>query len=170
MALTDLTAAEVRERFSYEPDTGTFRHISPSAKHRGSKPIGSIAGCISRKNGGYWVLWINGRWYRAHRIAWLYMTGEWPIGILDHADCNRTNNKWANIRIASRSENSANSPQRKPNSSGYKGVFKVNNRFRAIIGVNRKIIHLGTYDNSQDAYKAYVAAAHKYFGEFARIE
>src|ERR1700752_3680858 len=101
MSLTDLTCEEVRERFSYDPETGIFRHASLDVRHRGHKEFGSIAGCVSRKNGGYWVLWINGRWYRAHRVAWLYMTGQWPIGILDHADGDRTNNKWANIRIAS---------------------------------------------------------------------
>jgi len=98
------------------------------------------------------------------------MTGEWPKGEIDHIDLDRANNKWENLREATHSENSANRRVRSDNILGLKGVAfdKTRGEYRAYIGVNGKRIHLGYSDCPAAAHMAYVVAANKAFGEFAR--
>jgi hypothetical protein len=116
---------------------------------------------------------VQGRHYSAHQLAWLYMTGRWGRPMIDHRDGNSMNNRWSNLRLATASQNNANR-RRSPHSlSGYKGVSLVPNsrrRWQAVIYKNRKRMYLGTFPTPQDAHAAYVAAARKRFGEFARTE
>ena len=88
---------------------------------------------------------------------------------VDHRDMDGLNCQKSNLRLCSHSENLRNQPRRKNNLSGFKGVYPDNNRgrWRASIQVNKKIIHLGTFDRAEDAAEAYRVAAHKYHGDFA---
>jgi len=119
---------------------------------------------------GYQRIRIDGHIYRAHRLAFLYMTGKWPSVWLDHEDVNRSNNRWANLRKTTPSFNIANSPRGRGNKSGLKGAYwhKREQKWRAQIGVNRRTIHLGRFDTAEDAHAAYFAAATIHFGKFAR--
>lgn len=89
--------------------------------------------------------------------------------VVDHANRDRLDNRRENLRIASRSQNTANSIMSSRNTSGYKGVHfrKEQNRWRAFICVNKKGISLGQYATAEEAAHAYNEAASKYFGEFA---
>jgi hypothetical protein len=129
---------------------------------------GDIAG--SRQSRGYWHIKINRRLYMAHRLAWLYVTGEWPAGHIDHINGNRSDNRFANLRIASNSENAWNSRTRVNNACGYKGVHykKRLNKFVAQISVGGRVHHFGVFQTPAEAHAAYRKAAKAHFGEFVR--
>lgn len=109
-----------------------------------------------------------------HRIIMERMLGR-KLGKLervDHADNNPLNNRRSNLRLATTSQNCANTKIYKNNTSGVKGVsyFKRENRWQATITYQRKFIHLGYYKTFEEAVEARQQAALKYFGEFARLE
>jgi len=157
----------LRELFSYDPDTGVFRYIkSPYRGHL----VGSVAG--TKTLSGYSKIVIGGREYRAHRIAWLWMTGAWPKGEIDNINLDKSDNRWCNLRLATGSQNTANTRAKPFNKSGVKGVcwHKLARKWRATITVNRKQHHLGFFCTLESAAAAYAAAAEQHFGEFARVE
>lgn len=161
-----LTAERLREVIHYNPEDGTFVWlVSLSSSHK----AGSIAGCVNPK--GYVVIRIDRHLYRAHRLAWFYMTGEWPDRGIDHEDTNRSNNRWLNLRVATDMQNSANSRRHKDNSSGFKGVHlhKQTMKWAARIMVAGKSIHLGLFPTPEAAHAAYAAKAIELSGEFARV-
>jgi hypothetical protein len=160
-----LTAARLQALLHYDPETGEFRwrkQLSSIA------PAGAIAGSINKYT-GYRYIMIDNRSYTAHHLAWLYKTGKWCRRLIDHRDLNRANNRWSNLRPATRSENNANQA-RCPNKSGFRGVSPHCGKWQARICKNGRQRFLGTYDTAQEAHAAYVAAARKLFGEFARPE
>jgi hypothetical protein len=108
--------------------------------------------------------------YYSHRLAWFYMTGKWPPQDLDHEDTDKSNNAWDNLRLATDSQNNANKTPM--NRDLPKGVDRLKRKrgFQARIKVNLKSIHLGTFSSAELAHEAYVQAARKYFGEYARTE
>lgn len=87
---------------------------------------------------------------------------------IDHIDGNGLNNQKENLRICTRSENMRNRDKQADNLSGYKGVYKKDNRYRAQITVEGKQIYLGSYQNIEDAVKAYNEASIKYHGKFSK--
>ncbi len=101
-------------------------------------------------------------------IVWALHKNEWRLG-LDHKNRNSLDDRIENLRIATRSQNYANNSIQLRNTSGYKGVSwnKIAKKWRASIGVNKKFISLGYFDNPADAGNAYLKAAKEYFGEFA---
>ena len=163
---SNLTVRRLRQLLSYDPLTGEFRWLVVAANHR--PRIGQIAGCINGH--GYRHIQIGRTRYDAHRLAFLYMTGKFPDLQVDHADGDRSNNRWSNLREASGSQNNANARQLRSNTSGYKGVSWLSRRkrWRSLIMVNGRQIYLGSYDCPQEAHAAYLDAAIKYFGAFAR--
>lgn len=88
---------------------------------------------------------------------------------VDHADGNGLNNQRDNLRCASRSQQAANRKLRTDNTSGFRGVRWAKGRWRAVIGFETKIFHLGYFSDPVAAAHAYDRAAKKYFGEFARL-
>lgn len=163
---TGLTADRLREVLRYSPSTGEFHwRIMCSAR----RPAGMLAG-DKKIDSGYILIGVDGFRYRAHRLAWLYMTGAWPTDQIDHEDTNRSNNRWDNLRTATNQLNQANARLSKNNTSGFKGVFW-NHRLRkwqAKISVDGQQIHLGYHEDAAVLAAAYLAAAKKYFGDFAR--
>jgi hypothetical protein len=161
-----LTAERLRECLLYNPDTGEFRWLVD----RGSNAReGTGAGAINTD--GYRVITLCGREYRAHRLAWLYMTGEWPADEVDHRNLIRDDNRWDNLREATPAQNKCNSSRRRHNAAGVKGVYRSRRcgRWRAVIVVHGRKIHLGYFDHINDAAAAYAEAAVQYHGEFARV-
>jgi hypothetical protein len=159
-----LTGEEVRRSLRYEADTGTFFWRIDTR----NTAAGDIAG--SRQSRGYWHIKINRRLYMAHRLAWLYVTGEWPIGHIDHINGNRSDNRFVNLRVATNSENARNARMHINNACGYKGVHykKRLNKFVAQINVGGRVYHLGVFQTAAEAHAAYWKAAKELFGEFAR--
>ena len=109
-------AERLRELLSYDPDSGIFRWRVCARR----KLVGSIAGHKGKQ--GYMHIGIDGRDYRAHRLVWLYVYGKWPPTEIDHINLLRHDNRLANLRLASREQNSANAPSHRDSSSGLKGV------------------------------------------------
>ncbi|RJP45482.1 HNH endonuclease [Candidatus Parcubacteria bacterium] len=160
-----LSAERLREALHYDFDTGTWTWIS--APHS-RVPIGSRAGSLDSK--GYLRIGIDGREYRSHRLAWLYMTGEWPPHEIDHINLDKLDNRWRNLRLATGSQNQANKSLYSNNRSGAKGVgwHRRSRKWRAFIQKNGFQIHLGCFSAFEDARRAYEAAAEQLHGEFAR--
>ncbi len=166
-----ISAEYVRNILDYNPDTGIFiwKYRTDVSNRWNTKYVGKRAGWKDSK--GAYVLTINDKYYKAHRIAWLYMTGEWPKEEIDHRDLNGMNNKWENLREATHSQNQFNKRAQSNNKSGYKGVHwdKYKEKWVAAIGINNKSIYLGRFRSKEDAYMAYCDAANKLHGEFARV-
>ena len=161
-----LTTDRLHELLEYNQITGVFiwrtrRNVMAVA--------GEIAGYTSN---GYVKIEIDSYQYFAHRLAWLYIHGEFPSKQIDHIDGNRSNNRIVNLRLASQSQNSANMRRHSRNTSGFKGVHwhKRKQCWEARITVNSVQHHLGYFDESMNAHAAYCHAAIKNFGEFARAE
>jgi hypothetical protein len=159
-----LTADRLREVLHYEPESGVWTWIKPNSN---SIKAGSIAGTIHPKT-GYRQIRIDRKSYQSIRLAHLWMTGEWSLHDMDHIDRCRTNDKWSNIRPATRSQNTANRGIQSNNTSGFKGVSwnKRSRKWEARIRQNGKYKFLGNFDNPSDASAAYVAAGRETFGEF----
>lgn len=159
------TAERVRELLDYDTSSGIFRwSVAPSRKVR----PGDIAG--SEDPGGYLIIGIGGRKYRAHRLAWFYVHGEWPPSDIDHIDNHRCHNWIANLRPATKTQNMANSLLRANNKARLKGVHyhPKARKWQAQIKCEGEFFYLGLFLTPEDAHAAYVAAAEKLFGEFAR--
>jgi len=156
----------VKELYEYDPLTGIFRHRVA----RGCVRIGDIAGWMGKYD--YWIINVDGKKFPATNIAWLYMTGTWPTGIVDHRNGNQLDNSWKNLRDATRAQNVWNSKKRSSNKSGFKGVSlcTTTGRWRATIVLNGKQHSLGRHSSAELAHEAYKQAAAKLFGEYARFE
>lgn len=151
-----------KKRLYYNQYTGLFIYLIPVMQMR----PGDIAG--SPNTNGHIQIMIDKIYYMAHNLAWFYMTGEWPQNIVDHKDRNYSNNKWENLRPATFSQNQGNTKIRKDNKTGYKGVHfdKRSNKFVAQITIYNKRTWLGTRETAEEAFKIYLEAANKHFGEF----
>lgn len=153
-----LTIERLKEVLNYDPETGEF--VWKKWRER-SGP--KAAGCISEW--GYRRIKIDLRNYRAARLAWFYMTGEWPDDEVDHINLMPSDDRWCNLRSASKKENCSNKGVRKDNKSGFKGVYSFEGKFRAaFLGK-----HLGTYERIENAALAYNLAAVMGRGDFARL-
>lgn len=157
--------AEINALLLYNPDTGIFTwKVSPNS----NVPAGRVAG--TKRGAGYWAIRMNGGAYQAHRLAWVVMTGEPPSHDIDHINGIRDDNRWANLRSATMSQNCANSTKQRNNCTGYKGVSTLThspNRWQAQIHINGKNNYLGIFTSPELAHEAYMKAAREAHGEFA---
>ena len=150
-----LTQQRLKELLTYDLETGDFFWI----KNRGPVKIGDKAG--SKHKDGYLHIFIEGKHYLCHRLAWMYVHGEWPKKCIDHINGNKKDNRIKNLRDVEVSQNMHNqvNPQ-KHNHSGMLGVSwkKSNNKWVAQISVNKKKKHIGYFDERHDAQQAYLKA------------
>lgn len=151
----DLTVGRLHEVLDYEPDRGLFHWKRQIGKR--AKP-GSEAGTVDVA--GYLVITIDRKRHKAHRLAWLYVHGEWPPVAVDHRNGQRTDNKLANLRLATWAENQENRKIQRNNRSGFLGVSwdAGANAWRAGIRKNRRSLNLGNYSTPEAAHAAYLAA------------
>jgi hypothetical protein len=134
-----------------------------------SVQVGDVAGRVRRD--GYRLITIKRIVYAAHRLAWFYMTGKWCPVVVDHRDGDPSNNRWGNLRRSTQSQNCANRRRHKNNACGFTGVTRLpSGRWRAIIGKDGRRYDLAIFATAEATHAAYVAAARKLFGEFARAE
>ena len=150
-----LTADELRAALLYDPSTGVFyRTLANGVK--------KVAGTIKRSN--YVHIFIGGRQRFAHRLAWLYVHGAWPDGVIDHIDGNTLNNRIDNLRDGSQAMNASNRTKvsSAKTSSKYVGVHfykKVAAKpWTAQITINSQRFYLGRFDTENEARDAYIAA------------
>lgn len=160
-----LTAERVKQLLDYDPATGSFTWRE---NRGGTARRGGRAGSINVL--GYVDIGVSGRRCLGHRLAWLYVHGAWPPHEIDHINGNPADNRIANLRLATRTQNVRNTRRRHDNSSGVKGVYWIARcgKWRADIRVAGKGKHLGYFNRIEDAAAAYERAAAKHFGEFAR--
>ncbi|WP_129241243.1 HNH endonuclease signature motif containing protein [Achromobacter veterisilvae] len=154
--MTNLSLAErLRTVLSYDPNTGIFTN-------RTDRPLAK-AGCPagSPDKYGYLQIFFEGKNCKAHRLAWLYMAGDWPAGNIDHVNGSRSDNRWSNLRVGSQALNAQNlRGPRRDNMIGLLGVSldKRRGTYRAQIMVDGKSRHLGTFGDPQSAHQAYLKA------------
>lgn len=154
MAKPILTAARLRELFHYEPETGVFTRL---IKKAGNATAGSCAGSINTI--GYRQIRVDGSNYLGHRLAWLYVHGEWPIGQIDHIDGTRSNNAIGNLRDVSHAVNQQNRKRAKANASAsLMGISFSSGRWVAHISINGKPRYIGRFGTEAQAHSAYLAA------------
>lgn len=160
----EITQEQLKEFLSYDPDTGLFVWVVT----KGNKSISSVAGTTVR--GGYIRIGISGKHYLAHRLAWLYVYGEFPTKYLDHINGVTNDNRVENLREATNQENQYNQGVCRVNKSGYKGVSwnKKVGKWVASGYANSKSIFLGYFSTPEEASKAYNDYAKKHHGEFYR--
>jgi hypothetical protein len=152
-----VTQERLRELLSYDSETGVF-HWRVS---RGRAVAGASAG--NADSYGYLQTKIYGRCYLNHRLAWLYVYGEWPDGQIDHINGSRADNRLANLRNVSISVNQQNQRgARVDNRCGLLGVSRKGNRWQARIShPGRKDAYLGLFDTPELAHAAYLKAKRK---------
>lgn len=159
-----LTHERLLQVLDYDPETGVFtcRIARSSAK------AGARAGTLAL---GRWLINIDGRRYRANRLAWFYVHGEWPQLEIDHIDRNPSNDRIANLRLATRSQNMANRPAQINSVSGLKGVsfHKRSGLFYGRITHQGRTHSVGYFKTPEEVSAAYAIKAKELFGEFARI-
>jgi hypothetical protein len=153
-----ITQKELKELLHYDPDTGIFTRKVQAGPH----PVGSVAG---RKDSiGYSQIGVSGRRYMTHRLAWLYVYGEFPNGEIDHINRDKSDNGIANLRVVNRSQNLQNLGRIASNTSGLKGVSWCNRerKWFAQIMKNKKNNFLGYFVDKEKAHQAYLEAKKRY--------
>jgi hypothetical protein len=154
----------LRELLAYDPETGFFHW----RRAIGSQAAGNRAGTVQWS--GYVVIAVDRVLYLAHRLAWKMQTGNDPLVFVDHANRDKADNRWVNLRAADLSENRRNSIANRNNKSGFKGVHwqPSHKKWRAEITVNGKRHHIGHFATPELAAEARAKAAALLHGAFAR--
>lgn len=154
-----VTAEELRELFSYDPETGTLKWKNILGT-KITYLIGYEAGYLTAT--GYRAVSINNKSYLVHRVIWCLINGHWP-NCIDHRDGNPANNRLSNLRNGTQSHNHANRDKLQ------RGVEKHGRKYRARIKFKHVRTELGSFDTREEAQAAFDIAADKIYGEFARI-
>lgn len=160
-----LTQERLKQLVHYDPDTGLFTRAVSRTNSKAGDPVGHANAT------GYLRAYIDGRIYFLHKLAWLYVHGEWPAQCIDHIDLDKANNRIANLRPATASQNHANRRISRQNKTGFKGVHWCNHfkKYVAQITKNNKVKNLGYFRTPEEAHAAYCKAAFETHGEFARV-
>jgi hypothetical protein len=150
-----LTQARLKELLHYNPDTGIFTNLT---KRGSAVKIGGVAGYNCN---GYIYIQIDYERYGAHRLAWLYVYGEFSKKFIDHINEIRVDNRIINLRLVTHQENSHNvSSPHIDNCSGYRGVswHKGAKKWQVRIAINGRQKHLGVFNTVEQASEAYLVA------------
>lgn len=150
----ELTQKYLKQRLLYEPETGDFYWKTVITR---PDVLGKKAGCIHPAS-GYVEIGLNRKIYKAHRLAWLYVYGVFPKGLIDHINRNRIDNRIANLREVNKAENLQNQTLRAVSKTGFMGAsFNTQKqKYVAQITVFGKKIYLGQFDSAEEAHQAYM--------------
>ncbi len=146
---------DIRKAVSYNPETGEFTWLVT----RGRANKGHVAGKVDSH--GYRSIGLDGKHYRAHRVAWFLKTGAWPTMQIDHINGDRLDNRWENLREVTHQENQQNWCKPHRNRYGYAGVkFRGGraNPWEAVIRIDFKQQAIGRFATAKEAGEAYLAA------------
>ena len=148
-------ARRYRALMVYEPDTGifTWRHTLRRICRQGD-----VVG--SKKGGGYLEVEYQGNRILLHRLAWLYVTGHWPRGVIDHINGIKHDNRICNLRDVDATINAQNRRSAQARSkSGLIGAHaRKTGRFESRIKVEDRSVYIGQFDAAEDAHEAYTLA------------
>ncbi len=144
--MTIVTQDTLKSLLTYNAETGWFRWN----RRRGSRGAGKLAGSPDKK--GYINISLSRKLYKAHRLAWLYVYGEWPNGEIDHINWVKNDNRICNLRAVTRGENMQNTQR------ADKGVSLKGKVWRARITINKRQIFLGYFPDRDSALAARKAA------------
>ena len=160
-----LTQEGLKKLLHYNPELGVFIWLAPKRR----VTVGEIAG--SKNKCGPTNIMIEGKMYKAHRLAWFYMTGEWPKRCIDHVNGNPKDNRWKNLRGATHTQNMRNRKIGENNSSQFKGVYLPKGKTKWVARVHHegKTKHLGCFDCEHEAALAYNQYVMDYHGQYARF-
>ena len=148
-----LSAEQVRDKFSYDPETGI---LTRKVRAAGVKPkVGSV------RSDGYRSVEVDGISHYEHRLIWLLVFGEWPCRHIDHINGSRSDNRISNLRLATVAENAQNRKLRSDNKAGLTGVRKQGKSWLAQISVKGKKTYLGSFGSISEAHAAYLMAKSK---------
>ncbi|EBO9197623.1 TPA: HNH endonuclease [Salmonella enterica subsp. salamae serovar 21:z10:[z6]] len=162
--MTMIDQRELKILLRYNPDTGVFYWLKDMGL---CCKAGDIAGGVCKVN-GYIRIGIKGRQYKAHRLAFLYMTGRWPR-MIDHINRNRKDNRWINLRECVLQQNNLNISVKSNNTSGVPGVsWKPHNeKWRVTMQLNGIQYSFGCYRDLELAELVARESRVKYFGDFS---
>jgi hypothetical protein len=143
-----MDAVRLRQLVCYLPKSGVF--FRRDAYQGRCRVVGICA------DGDYATLTLDGASYMAHRLAWLYVHGVWPDGVVDHINGNRSDNRLSNLRVVTAWQNALNNRVRRRD-GGLTGAYWIHDsRWEAISWVNGKKKLLGFYPTEELAHRAYV--------------
>lgn len=150
----------IKQHLNYNSDNGVFTWIKGVSKYS-RVIIGSEAGYSDAY--GYIVIGFMQKDYKAHRLAYLFVTGEMPDGFIDHKNGDKKDNRFENLRVATQFENMQNAKIKKSNTTGFMGVCfnKREKKYVSHIRVKGKKKYLGCFDNPEDAFSAYLIEKNK---------
>ena len=180
-AAKPLPIALIREALAFDPTSPTFlrwkvrpRHHFPTEhgwKKSNTQFAGTPAGSVAKRTHTvYWKIMLDGVNYRTHRLVYLLFYGTDPAGMhIDHIDGNGTNNSPSNLRLATQSQNRQNSSKSSSNTSGVLGVSwnAKSQKWEARIKIHGRSLHLGLFEEFNDAVIARKSAEVKHFGEYS---
>lgn len=156
--------SSIKEKLSYDPETGIFTWTAPT---KGNRIQGNQAGSVTSQ--GYRSIEIDGNQIRSNRLAWWWITGHWPEKEIDHKNQNKLDDRFENLRDVSASVNCHNRKQyNQKEKSGQlpMGVYlrkgKLGDKYRAMIGVEGKLKHLGTFSTPEEAETVHLKEKVKY--------
>jgi len=156
----ELTQTQLKAVLYYDPDTGLFRRICGKGSHSG------VVGTIPQsQRHAYLKIGVGRKIYSAHRLAWLYMTGSFPLGQVDHINGDKLDNRFANLRVATTSQNKQNTRKaRKDSRSGLLGAtwHSKSKKWRAAIQIDGKKKHLGYFDTPEEAHRVFIEHKRRY--------
>lgn len=156
------TAATVRKLFSYNKKTGELTRLTRTAR---CTKIGEVAGSVWTDGfAKYRLVSVDNVQHKMHRIIWLLVTGKWPAHVIDHINGDGVDNRWCNLRAVTAVENSRNRRLCRRNTSGCPGVWwrADNKKWRVLIRVNGRLLHLGHFEELDIAIAARKAAEVKH--------
>lgn len=151
-----LTSSRLKEILHYDEITGQFTYVVSRGKFKSGDPAGTLL------EDGRIDIHIDYKVNRAHRLAWLYVTGEWPKNEIDHKDGNPSNNAFSNLRDVTSTVNKQNQKVAKAGKK-YSALLgaqwcKQSQKWKSSIKSCGKIIHIGFFDSEQAAHEGYVKA------------